>query len=120
MARTNLPVTVLVRDADNANPGTTAIDATNGMNLVPSKLLTDILIEVTNTFAGAKNVIFRAGVNPPAQRSGLGDLTVSIAQNGVHLFNLETARFAQADGSINIDFDSGTTGTMRAFGTVKA
>lgn len=119
MARVNLPITALVRDADNANPGTTAIDATNGLTIAASSDMSRLLIEVTNTFAGAKSVTFKAGANPPAQRAGIGDLVVSIAQNGVHLFVLESARFAQADGSISVDFTASMTGTMRAMSLPK-
>lgn len=118
MARSNLPITTLVKDTNNANPATTAIDATNG-NTIAAGDTPLLLVEVTNTFAGSKSVIFRAGDNPPAQRAGLGDLTVALAQNAVNLFVLETARFIQDDGSISIDFTASMTGTLRAIALPK-
>ncbi len=118
-ARTNLPITVLTGDAYNANPATTNIDASNGMSILAPTGGGKVLVEVTNTFAGAKHVIFKAGANPPAERAGLGDLDRSLAQNEVNLFVLETARFAQADGSISVDFTASTTGTVRAIALPK-
>lgn len=123
MARTTLPQTVLSPTAGVVNPSTTAIDATNGMNLalaaegVPAgPNSAGVTLVVNNTFAGAKHVIVRAGAaNPPAFRKDIGDLSISIAQNQTaYVGPLEWARFAQSDGSLNIDFDAGTTGTILA------
>lgn len=114
MARTNVPITTLSQDTMNANPGTTAIDPTNGMVIAANSFTRRLLIEFTNTFAGSKSATIRAGVNPPAVRSGLGDLVQAIAQNGVYIACIESARFAQADGSINLDFTASMTGTVRA------
>ena len=118
-ARTNVPITYLTKDGFNANPATTAIDASNGNTIAAPVGAAALLVEVTNSFAGAKHVIFKGGANPPAQRTGLGDLDRSLAQNEVNLFVLETARFAQADGSISIDFTASTTGTLRAIALPK-
>lgn len=123
MARTNLPQTVLSPTAGVVNPSTTAIDATNGMNLalasegVPAgPNSTGVTLVVSNTFAGAKHVIVRAGAsNPPAFRAAIGDLSVNVGQNQTaYIGPLEWARFCQSDGSLNIDFDAGTTGTILA------
>lgn len=123
MARTNLPQTALSPTAGVVNPSTTAIDATNGMNLAlansgfPAGPNTDrVVLVVTNTFAGSKHCIVRAGAsNPPAFRKDIGDLSVNIGQNQTaYIGPLEWARFCQSDGSLNIDFDSGTTGTILA------
>ena len=122
MARTNLPVTNLVVNAKTAI-STTNIDQANGMNLalassaIPSAANTDkLVLVVDNTAAGAHNFILRAGAsNPPAFRAGLGDLTISVgATTTVYIGPFDYARFVQSDGSLNIDFDAGTTGTIQA------
>jgi hypothetical protein len=47
-----------------------------------------VLLEVKNTAAAALKVEILAGDNPPAQRAGLGDLTLvaAAAQNAVNMF----------------------------------
>ena len=121
MARTNLPLTTL--DPVNAQtaPATTAIDVANGMNIalassaVPSASSSwDLVIVYNNTFAGAKSIIVRAGANPPSSRASKGDLSISNTTQVSYVGPFEPARFLQADGSINIDFTAGTTGTVLA------
>lgn len=122
MARTNLPVTNLTTNGKTAI-STTAIDQTNGMNLalastaIPPVAATDhLILVVDNTAAGSHNFILRKGAsNPPAFRAPLGDLTIAIgATTTVYIGPFDYARFVQSDGSLNIDFDSGTTGTIQA------
>lgn len=126
MARTNLPLTALAPNSSIAAPAGTNVDATNGMNVqivtngIPAAYsLADVFLQVTNSAASAKTVTVRAGSNPPAFRAGLGDLAVSVnASATVFIGPLESARFAQVDGSLNIDFGSGMTGTINAFNKV--
>ena len=131
MARTNLPLSNLVGEASVAlgtytglaDPAGTAIDQANGMNVVlattaipaaPGAEL--LLLRVANTAAAAHNVILRAGAYPPAFESMKGDQTVSVTNATTRWVGpLEYARHAQADGSINVDFDTGFTGTITAF-----
>lgn len=124
MARTNLPLTNLVANGGLTDPAGTAIDQANGMNVaipttaIPSgPHLDKLVLRVANTAGGAKNTIVRAGANPPSFRASVGDLTVQVpATTGVKwLGPFEIARFMQADGSLNIDFESGATGTITAF-----
>lgn|SRR5487761_1939031 len=125
MARTNLPTSLLPADvvAGLADPAGTAIDQANGMNIVlasgavpAAPTARNLFLRVANSAAGAHNVIVRAGVYPPAFRAGIGDLTVNVLATSTKWIGPFTAaRFAQADGSINIDFDAGTTGTITAF-----
>lgn len=129
MARTNLPPTSLTSNGAVLNSAGTAIDATNGMNVqlptssVPANSGADrLVLYVQNTAAATKTVIIRAGVGggaTPGQafRSGLGDFTsgnLSASTGTAFIGPLESARFAQSDGSINVDFASGTTGTIWA------
>lgn len=122
MARTNLPVTDLPGNA-GVLQATTAIDATNGMNVqitseaIPAKgEAEDIVLIVSNTYTAAENVIVRAGAGPvPAFRASLGDLTVSVTNATTQYIGpFESARFAQADGSLNVDFSAAMTGTIVA------
>lgn len=115
MARTNVPVTAVVANAENENPATTSIDATNN-HVIPAGSDTGrLLLRIINTFAGSKVVTVKAGVNPPAVRSGIGDLAITMAaQNDVAYVLLESGRFAQANGDIYIDVAAATTGSILA------
>jgi len=115
MARTAVPVTALTANAENENPTTTAIDATNQHEIASGGETDRLLLRIVNTFAGSKVVTIKAGVNPPAFRAGLGDLAITMgAQNDVAYVVLESARFAQADGKINIDVAASMTGSILA------
>lgn len=129
MARTNLPLTNLTANGAVLNNAGTAIDATNGMNIqlptntVPAPGDADhLVLYVQNTTAATKTVTVRAGVGGgptpgPAFRSGLGDFVsgnLSATTGTAFVGPLDPSRFLQTDGSINIDFASGTTGTVWA------
>ena len=106
---TNTPV------ATGAAPTATAVDPTNGHVVSPgSTPLEEVLIVVNNTFAGTKVVTIKAGANPPALSAGQGDLAVTCAAstNGIPIGPLESARFLQADGTLNIDCAASMTGTI--------
>src|SRR5579875_3439268 len=128
MARTNLPQTAWSPNGSIAAPTATAIDAVNGMNVqvpntgVPAaSTMANCILQVSNTAAAAYNVTIDAGVGGgptpgPAYRSGKGSLIVNVpASSTVFIGPFESARFAQLDGSLNIDFQSGMTGTITAF-----
>jgi hypothetical protein len=124
MARTNLPLTVIDPTTGANAPTPTAVDVANGMNIVmassaiPSGTsMWDLVIVFVNSFAGAKSIIIRAGAsNPPAFRKDKGDLSISNAGTSAitYISGLEPARYAQSDGSVNIDFTAATTGTVLA------
>ena len=121
MARTNLPVTPLDPTNGVTAPAATAIDAVNGMNIVLASGAVpraptgwDLILVFANTFAGAKSAIVRAGVNPPAFRKDIGDLTVTNTTQTSYIGPFDPSRYAQADGSINLDFTAATTGTVLA------
>jgi hypothetical protein len=124
MARTNLPLTSLIANGSIADVAGTTIDVTNGMNVaipttaIPSgPHLDKLVLRVANTAVADKVVTVKAGSNPPAFRAGLGDLTATVvASTGVRFIGpFDISRFVQADGSLNIDFGSGMTGTITAF-----
>ncbi|HHY54112.1 MAG TPA: hypothetical protein GYA08_01620 [Chloroflexi bacterium] len=76
-----------------------------------------VLLEVKNT-AGAANdltVTVLPGDNPPAQRAGQGGLDTVIAQNATKIIGpLESARFIQNDGKLDVTFTpaAGTIGAQ--------
>lgn len=75
-----------------------------------------VILEVTNNAASAVNltVSVLAGDNPPAQRAGLGNLDTVLAQNAVKIIGpLESARFIQDDGKLNVKFTP-ASGTLAA------
>lgn len=129
MGRTNLPLSNLAAESATssytalADPAGTAADQGNGMNIalastaIPSGSSANmLLLRVANSAGAPHNLIVRAGAYPPAFEQGKGDLTVAVT-NGTTVWvgPLEGARHVQADGSINIDFSSGFTGTITAF-----
>lgn len=128
MARTNLPLTTLHANGVVDITGT-AVDVTNGMNVVLANEgvpagpgMNNLVLYVTNTAGADKTVTVRAGVGGgatpgAAYRSGEGDLVVTVhtASGGGVIGPLESARFAQSDGSLNIDFGSGLTGNITAY-----
>jgi hypothetical protein len=115
MPRDAVAHTALASGAATATPAGVAINTANGANIASLKDGSRVAVRVTNTAAAAKKVIFRAGVNPPALRTGLGDLTIEVPlTTGDVLVVLESARFAQTDGSINVDYEAGHTGAISA------
>lgn len=115
MARTVVPVTDLTTAANVADPAGTTADATNGHTVTGVRPET-LAFRVKNTTAGSLNAILRAGSQPLAPSSGLGDLTVAVAAGAtVWLSPSESARFLQPDGSVSLDLQAGFTGTVTAF-----
>ena len=113
MPRTALPITTAT--STGAAPTATAVDPTNGHVItVGTTPLEELFIVVNNTFAGTKAVTVKAGANPPALSAGQGDLTVTCAAstNGIPIGPLESARFIQADGTVNIGLAASMTGTI--------
>lgn len=115
MARDAVTVTALSANALNTNPAGTAINTTNGANIAGVKAGDRLLVRITNTNGTNRVATIKAGVNPPAPRKGIGDLAVTVpATTGDVLLVLETARFLQADGSINVDFAASMAGIISA------
>jgi hypothetical protein len=111
MARTAIPATNLVANSSVANPAGTAVDPTNGHN-VAGVPLEELYLVCAFTFAGAKNLTVKAGANPPALSAGQGDLVVAINNQTKLVGPFSSARFSQADGSLNVDVEAATTGTI--------
>lgn len=115
MARTNVPLSKLTANSSITTPAGTALDPTNG-HVISAGRFRKLMLRVTNTSAGAKNITVKAGVSPPALSAGQGDLVVSVpATTGDVLIGpLEAARFSQANGDINVDVAASATGIIAA------
>ncbi len=126
MARDALTVTTLTPNGGVLQPAAQTLTQANGQSIaipatkIPSSPDIDsMLLIVANTAAAPHNLIVRAGVGGgvtpgPAQRAGLGDLTVVITNATTQWIGpLDPSRFSQADGSINLDEDAGFTGNIQ-------
>lgn len=121
-------VTYVILSNDNVTdiPTGTTINTTNGANIAVPKAsspgATDsidrMFLYVTNTAGSDKTVTVKAGTGTGVSvRGGTGDLAVTCktATGGCLIGPLDANRFAQADGSVNVDFASGLTGAITAF-----
>lgn len=110
MARDAVAITELTLNGGTDEPAGTTINVSNGAYVAAGGNTDKLLLIVRNTNASARVVTIPAGVGPTA---ALGDLAVTVAANtGVELIVLESARFAQSDGNINIDFAASFAGTV--------
>jgi hypothetical protein len=113
MAVTTLTATALVKNTVSADlPVTafTAIDATKTMEVLYPREGKLVLI-LNNTFAGAKNFTIESG---DYHASGQGDLVIAMAQDDVRFLVVDSDRFKQSDGKLNITFEADTTGFVGA------
>ena len=111
MARTAVPTTALAHSAGVLQGAGVALDPANGHNIPgPTVSGQTVVLDIDSTFAGAKTFTIKSGSRP---QSANGDLVISLnAQR--ELVILDSAAYAQADGSFNIDVQAGATGTIRA------
>lgn len=109
MARTNLPINS-VTAAGSVIAGT-AVDPTNDHVIAAGTPTDELLVMLGATYAGAKTYTFKKGVNPPSSLASEGDLVVS-CNNETKLVQLKPGRFVQADGTIQLDVETGATGTI--------
>lgn len=115
MARTAVTVTTLTANSKIVKPGTNAIDVANGHTIPVAGQSGRLVMEIANTFAGAKNLTIKVGVNPPAFRAS-ADLVIALTASSTNIVSLiESAAYIQADGSIWMDFEAATTGTIIAY-----
>ncbi|WP_420032238.1 hypothetical protein ACN2WE_05090 [Streptomyces sp. cg28] len=118
MPRTALTPAAL-SGADVADPSGTTIDSTlvtNGI-VINTADPSRTVLRVTNSAGSAKKVTARAGgKDGPAWMRSQGDTDVSVAASGTRWIGpFSEARYLQHGGKLNIDFESGFTGTITAF-----
>jgi hypothetical protein len=120
-ARVVVPITALSTTGVDVKIGTgTAIDATNKHYVALTVPLSELVIRVENTTAGAKTFTVVAGDSPPASSQGQGDLVTSVAQGNSTaqvkmVAGLESARFTQDDGTLLIDPEGSMTGFISVY-----
>jgi len=119
MARTAVAIISMNSAGSSVNPTLTAIDATNSHVITPDRAFRRLVLVAQNTFAGSKTLTIKAGAYPPAFRKFLGDLVITLTQNQWVYQQIDGSRFAQTDGTINIDVAAATTGTIGVFGLQK-
>jgi hypothetical protein len=115
MARTNIPVTNLAAEAGTLLPAATTIVQASGAEINAGGDAARLVIWVKQTDATARVLTVVAPTdNLHAPRAPLGSVTVTCAQNAEYEILVESARHAQTDGKIHIDFAAEFAGTIRA------
>jgi len=71
-----------------------------------------LLLIINSTYAGANTAVIEAG---EFISNGIGDITVTTAQNGVYYVVVESSRVKDFDGMVNITFGTSNTGFCHAF-----
>lgn len=117
MARTAVTVTTLTANAATTEPAGTTADPTNDHVINGVDASEQILIRFANTNGSDRVATVVAGDSPPALSAGQGNLDVTVpATTGVKWVGpLESARFLQSDGTINIDLAASFAGTVTAY-----
>jgi len=116
MARTAVTVNTFTPTAGLTDPAGTTADATND-HVVTGVPLEELVLRFANTNGSDRVATIKAGDNPPALRAGQGDIAITVpATTGVMWAGpFESGRFAQADGSLEIDLATSFAGTVTAF-----
>lgn len=115
MARDAVTVTALSSGVAATTPAGTTINTTNGAVITAAGGTERLLVRITNTNGTNRVATVKAGDNPPAIRSGLGDLAITVpATTGDVSLVVESARFLQDDGTILVDFAASMAGIISA------
>ncbi|MFJ2209334.1 hypothetical protein [Streptomyces microflavus] len=117
MARTAVPYSSLLPNADIADPAGTATNAGVGNGHTIAKALPELTVLRVVAGSTGGNVTIKAGQNPPAIAAAMGDLVVAVGNNATRWIGpFESGRFIQADGSLLVDIANGfVAGTITAF-----
>lgn len=116
MARTAVTVTTLTANTVVDDAAGTDADPTND-HVITGVPLEELVLRFSNTNGSDRVATIKAGDNPPALQAGLGDLTITVpASTGVKWVGpLSSARFAQSDGSLEIDLATSFAGKVIAY-----
>jgi len=111
MAETDITPTALSINTVSADildtDGAVATTPTDGWNVLALGHSGDRLLLKFWDDGNTATCTIKAGVRPPAQREGLGDLAVVLAANDVRYICVEGSRFLRANGTILV-IPSGT------------
>lgn len=116
MARVVVPVVTLSTVGAATNAGTTA-DPTEDHYVTVDFPLEELVLRFTNTNGSNRTATIVAGDTPPALSAGQGNLVITVpATTGdMTVAGLESARFIQSDGTLQIDLEASYAGAVRAF-----
>lgn len=125
MARSEITITDfgdLVSGGSASLVITSVINGGSGNFLNTGGDLTGLIIAAKNTGASAAVMTILAGDNPPAGRSGLGDLEVSVpvTTGFVMVGGLESMRFNQNSAGSELQIDWYTAGSTQVVTTASA
>ena len=115
MARDAVTVTTVALDTAVVRPAGLTVTAANGATIAAGGNTRNLLVEFNQTDATARVATIVKGAGIQAVRAGLGNLVTVGTQNVPEYVVIESARFAQADGAIHIDFHGSWAGTVRAY-----
>lgn len=116
MPRTNVTPIQLAAATGVSTSASTTIDATlvtNGVRVVGGGGVKKgtLVVKVTNSAGGAKNLTVKGGTVPGADRK---DLVIAVPASGERMVALtETAKYKLTDESYSIDLETGFTGTLQ-------
>lgn len=108
-----IPLTAFTPNAGLADAAGTAAGATNTVS-VQGVPLEEIVLRVV-TATATTDLTVRAGDNPPALSAGQGDLVLSLPVGTRWVGPFTSARFAQNDGTLNVDSATAANHTITAF-----
>lgn len=115
MPRDAVTITELTSGSAATTPAGTTVVVANGAAIADAKDTSRLLIRLTNTDASDRVATILAGDDPPALRSGIGSLAITVpATTGDMVVVVESARFVQNDGAIHVDFAATYTGKISA------
>lgn len=102
--------------ADSATTNVALNPGTNNGHVINDAVPELTLLRITVGATGG-NITVKAGDSPPALAAGQGDLVAAVANNATHWIGpLESGRFIQTNGSIEIDVAAAVVpGTICAF-----
>lgn len=105
MARSEIPVETGVFNTVDALTGDT-VDTTN-YHVINSTDTQGLFVLFDHTGGTDGTAVFVAGDNPPAFEAGLGNLSVTITAGALNAIPILSSRFAQDDGTIQINVGGG-------------
>jgi hypothetical protein len=104
MAVTDITPTELVTDVMSADildaNGTVATTPADGFNILAEGIAGGRLLLKFLADASGDSVVIQSGDKPPAERAGLGDLTLVLAASDVRYVVVDPSRFMRDDGTI--------------------
>lgn len=115
MSRIPVPYSPWSFNGSVPDPTPTTADATND-HVVNAAVPERTVLRLYNTAGSEKEVVVRAGTYPPTMAAGQGSLVFDVPAGAISwLGPFESGRFSQANGSLEVDLESGFTGSITAF-----